>query len=177
MLSAEQVAQFHEQGFLNSGLVLGDNEVELLRRELERVIEQHDSLERKPVLFRNLSRHKDVAVWQIVNIWMASEPFRQLMMHRKITEEVVQLSAASPIRIWHDQIVYKPAETGGVNMWHQDAPLWPVIEPMAGVAAWIALDDVDESNGCMSMVHRLSLLGRRHAIPRGPFRSCSARRI
>jgi ectoine hydroxylase-related dioxygenase (phytanoyl-CoA dioxygenase family) len=37
-------------------------------------------------------------------------------------------------------------------MWHQDAPLWPVIEPMGGVAAWIALDDVDESNGCMSMV-------------------------
>src|SRR5262249_12597926 len=47
---------------------------------------------------------------------------------------------------------YKPAEKGGVNMWHQDAPLWPSIAPMTEVTAWVALDDVDTDNGCMSMV-------------------------
>jgi ectoine hydroxylase-related dioxygenase (phytanoyl-CoA dioxygenase family) len=37
-------------------------------------------------------------------------------------------------------------------MWHQDAPLWPILAPMTEVSAWVALDDVDESNGCMRMV-------------------------
>lgn len=91
-------------------------------------------------------------VWQIVNIWMASPAFRRLLEHPKITSEIAQLTDAGELRVWHDQIQYKPADTGGVNGWHQDAPAWPVLAPMTEVSAWVALDDVDESNGCMSMV-------------------------
>ena len=47
----------------------------------------------------------------------------------------------------------KPAEIGGVNMWHQDSPYWPILTPKTSqVTAWVALDDVDEGNGCMRMV-------------------------
>ena len=91
-------------------------------------------------------------VWQIVNIWMASRPFRRLLEHPKITADIAQLTGSKELRVWHDQIQYKPAEQGGVTSWHQDAPAWPVIAPMTEVSAWVALDDVDESNGCMSMV-------------------------
>jgi phytanoyl-CoA hydroxylase len=56
------------------------------------------------------------------------------------------------LRIWHDQIQYKPPQTGGTTHWHQDAPLWPILAPMTEVTAWVALDDADVSNGCMSMV-------------------------
>lgn len=159
MLSYEQVKQFQHNGFLNGGRALDDEQVEVLRAELARVIEEHDTLANKPVLFRNLSQNDAAPVWQIVNIWQASGPFRALMHHPKITEEIAQLTGASTLRIWHDQIQYKPAETGGVNMWHQDAPLWPIIAPMTEVSAWVALDDVDESNGCMSMVPGSHLWG------------------
>lgn len=154
MLTAEQIAQFHENGFLNGGHVIGDEEVDVLRAELERVIENQDMLERKPVRIANLSGKAEAPVWQIVNIWEASDAYRDLMCNRKIAEDVAQLTGASELRIWHDQIQYKPAQIGGVNMWHQDAPLWPIIAPMTEVSAWVALDDVDESNGCMSMVPR-----------------------
>jgi ectoine hydroxylase-related dioxygenase (phytanoyl-CoA dioxygenase family) len=152
MLTQEQVAQFQRDGYLNGGKVIGDEEVEVLRDELKRVIENKDSLDRKPVMMTNLSGNDDAPVWQIVNIWQASEPFRVLMNNAKITEEIAQLTNADVLRIWPDQIQYKPAEVGGVNWWHQDAPLWPIIRPMTEVSAWVALDDVDESNGCMSMV-------------------------
>lgn len=152
MLSSEQVAQFKRDGFLNGGLVADEAEVEVLRDELKNVIENHDALERKPVLFRNLSGNDSAPVWQIVNIWQASDPFRDLMCNAKISCEIAQLTGAKELRIWHDQIQYKPSETGGINWWHQDAPLWPIIEPMTEVSAWVALDDVDEANGCMSMV-------------------------
>jgi ectoine hydroxylase-related dioxygenase (phytanoyl-CoA dioxygenase family) len=152
MLTAEQVAQFERDGFLNGGRALSDAQVNTLRSELARVIDNHGKLEREPVLFRNLSGNNAAPVWQIVNIWEASDAFAALIRNCKIAEEIAQLTQARELRIWHDQIQYKPAETGGVNWWHQDAPLWPIIEPMTEVSAWVALDDVDESNGCMSMV-------------------------
>lgn len=159
MLTEEQLKQFKAEGFLNGGKLLDADQVEILREELSRVIEGHDDLERKPVLFQNLGGNPQIPVWQVVNIWEASEPFAALMRHPKIIEDMVQLTGAGTLRIWHDQIVYKPAESGGVTWWHQDAPLWPIIQPMTEVSAWVALDDVDESNGCMSMVPGSHLWG------------------
>lgn len=153
MLSDEQIVAFKRDGYVNGGLALDDGEVEELRDELARVINDDGKEEvRQPVLLRNLSRDDDHTVWQIVNIWEASGAYKSLTRNEKIVEEIAQLTGASVLKVWHDQIQYKPSETGGVNMWHQDAPLWPIILPMTEVSAWVALDDVDESNGCMSMV-------------------------
>ena len=152
MLTSDQITQFERDGFLNGGQVLDDAQVEVLRDELKRVIERPETSRRKPVMLHNLTGNDQSPVWQVVNIWQASAPFEKLLHHRQITSDIAQLTGASTLRIWHDQIQYKPAATGGVNMWHQDAPLWPIIEPMTEVSAWVALDDVDEENGCMSMV-------------------------
>lgn len=154
MLSESQVAHFNQFGYVLGNKVLSDDEVESLRAETLRVIEQREQKDiRQPVLCHNMGQG-DSPIWQIVNIWMASEPFFKLISHPRITEEVAQLhDGANALRIWHDQIQYKPAGKGGVNMWHQDSPYWGILTPKhAQVTAWVALDDVDESNGCMSMV-------------------------
>ncbi len=153
MLRPDQIAQFHENGFLNGGRLLTDEKVDVLRDELVRVIEDKDRTDvKQPVLLHNFTGDESAPVWQIVNIWEASEPFGELIRSAKVAEGIAELTGSESLRIWHDQIQYKPAEVGGVNMWHQDAPLWPIIRPMTEVSAWVALDDVDEGNGCMSMV-------------------------
>ena len=153
MLSEQQVAAFQRDGYVSGGKVLDDDQVEELRGELARVIDDDGKEEvKQPVLLRNLSRDEAHPVYQIVNIWEASPAYQNLISMPKIVEEIAQLTGAAALKVWHDQIQYKPAETGGVNMWHQDAPLWPIILPMTEVSAWVALDDVDEGNGCMSMV-------------------------
>ncbi|MEM7029647.1 MAG: phytanoyl-CoA dioxygenase family protein [Chloroflexota bacterium] len=160
MLTEAQVSQFKQNGFLNGGIVLSEAEVEELRDELTRVIDQKDVEDiDQPVRIANLSGDDDKPVWQIVNIWMGSPAYKKLTAHPQITEGIAQLTEAMQLRIWHDQIQYKPAEVGGVNMWHQDAPLWPIIAPMTEVTAWVALDDVDEGNGCMSMIPGSHLWG------------------
>ena len=153
MLTSTQIEQFQADGFLNGGQVLSSDEVETLRDEVMRVIDdrERDDIP-QPVHVRNMSRDDSKAVWQIVNIWEASQPFRDLISRADITTGIAQLTGASELRIWHDQIQYKPQKTGGTTHWHQDAPLWPIIRPMTEVTAWVALDDADESNGCMSMV-------------------------
>lgn len=154
MLTEDQIAQFNTNGFALGNRVLTDDEVDVLRAEVMRVIEQRDRADApQPVLLRNLSGNDDAPVWQIVNIWAASEPFRRLVSHPRIVDGVAQLTGARELRLWHDQIQYKPPQKGGVNHWHQDSPYWPILTPKtAQVTAWVALDDVDEDNGCMSMV-------------------------
>jgi ectoine hydroxylase-related dioxygenase (phytanoyl-CoA dioxygenase family) len=126
--------------------------VRVLQEEVARVIRDAGAGGRQPVRIANLSGDPAHPVWQIVNFWEASDPFRALIYHPRIGEEMAQLTGARRLRIWHDQIQYKPAEQGGVNVWHRDAPLWPILAPMTEVTAWVALDDVDEGNGCMRMV-------------------------
>ncbi|HEX3814829.1 MAG TPA: phytanoyl-CoA dioxygenase family protein [Mycobacteriales bacterium] len=152
MLTEQQVARFQTDGFVKGERALDDVEVDALRAEMERVIGERDRADvPQPVQLSNLGT-EDRPVWQIVNIWQASKPYADLIRNPRITEEIAQLTEAAELRIWHDQIQYKPAQQGGTNTWHQDAPLWPVLRPNTQVTAWVALDDVDVSNGCMSMV-------------------------
>ncbi len=160
MLTQEQIEQFHANGFLNAGTVLTKTEVRNLREEVLRTIEDRDNQDiPQPVSCRNLSPKEEEPIWQIVDIWLCSEPFQKLIYHPAVTKGLAQLTDARELRVWHDQVQYKPPQKGGVNMWHQDAPLWPIIAPMTEVTAWIALDDADESNGCMSMVPGSHLWG------------------
>ncbi len=166
MLTQAQIDDFHRDGFLLGPKVLSDSEADTLCDELMRIIDEKDTAGvRKPVLVRNLRGDADdTPVWQVVNIWQASDAFHDAMAKPELVEMVAQLTGAKELRIWHDQIQYKPAEKGGVNMWHQDSPLWPILKPQTQVSAWIALDDVDESNGCMSMVPGSHLWGDQIAV-------------
>jgi len=156
MLSESQVAQFERNGFLNAGQVLADQEVQALSDALDAIIDKGpDGFaegEGRPVLFRDMTNGQGAPVWQIVNIWEASEPFRDLIAHPFIVKAICQLTGFDDLQVWHDQVQYKPAEAGGATTWHQDAPLWPSIEPMTPVSAWIPFDDAKIENGCMWMV-------------------------
>jgi phytanoyl-CoA hydroxylase len=153
MLNETQIHQFHRDGFLLGERVLDDQQVDALRSELARVIQdQNNPNVPQPVTLSNIGGEGS-AIWQIVNIWEASPTFQNLVHNPVIAGNVAQLLGAREVRLWHDQIQYKPAGTGGVNFWHQDSLYWPLVTPKnTQVTAWIALDDVDEENGCMWMV-------------------------
>ena len=146
--------RFQERGFAFGGQVLDAATVETLREEVLRVINDKDRADLpQPVLCRNFGESETQFIWQIVNIWQASEVFRELVFNSEIASMAAACIGAKELRLWHDQVQYKPAATGGVNAWHQDAPYWGAIKPKdKQVTAWIALDDADVDNGCMSMV-------------------------
>jgi len=154
VLTAEQVEQYRRSGFVNGGPVLDEAAVEALQREVLRVIDERENpAAAQPVLLRNLSGDDAQPIWQIVNIWQASPAFQALVTNRQVIAMAAQLSGAKQLRVWHDQVQYKPKEHGGRLHWHQDSPLWPVLQPKdAQITAWIALDDAEADNGCMVMV-------------------------
>ena len=160
MLSPTQLDFFARNGFVKGSQIIDATRADELCDEVLRVIHDHQNhvvATRQPIKVSNLSGNEDAPVWQIVNIWEGSDAFEQLIHNPILAEEVGQLMEAAmgarEIRLFHDQIQYKPAQKGGVNMWHQDSPYWPVLQPKdVQLTAWVALDDADEENGCMSMV-------------------------
>jgi phytanoyl-CoA hydroxylase len=160
MLTKQQLNEFEEKGFIKGDVVLSEEEVDRLRDELDLVMEGKSV--KKPVLNRNLlddsnqdygmSMSQSKKVVQIVNIWMASDAYFNHACNQTICEDIAQLCKSDTLRIWHDQIQYKPPVTGGPTAWHQDHPAWPIIQPADLVSAWVALDDATIENGCMWMV-------------------------
>ncbi len=160
MLNSTQLESFARDGFVKGSQIIDNAQADVLCDEVLRVIADFQNgveAEKQPVQVCNLSGDENAPVWQIVNIWEGSPAFEALIHNPILAEEIGQLMGAAmdahEIRLFHDQIQYKPAQKGGVNMWHQDSPYWPVLQPKdVQLTAWVALDDADEENGCMSMV-------------------------
>jgi phytanoyl-CoA hydroxylase len=153
-LTPQQVALYRRNGFVNAGQVIADAEVTRLQEELARVLRDRVQTELpQPYRLANFTGDEAHPLWQIVNIWQASEAFLDLLFNPRIITAVQQATGAAGLRLWHDQIQYKTAGGGGVNPWHQDNPYWAPIAPAdTQITAWLALDDVEDDNGCMSMV-------------------------
>jgi ectoine hydroxylase-related dioxygenase (phytanoyl-CoA dioxygenase family) len=152
MLSNEQIRSFRENGFLPVGKVLDDEQVESLRAALAAVMEGQSAA--RPERITNMTGNPDQVVVQVVNIWAADPRFRAHAANPTLCAMAAQLMATDVVRVWHDQIQYKPARSGGPTNWHQDHPYWPILQPADLVSAWVALDDATIENGCMRMVPR-----------------------
>ena len=153
LLTPEQIAQFHRDGFLNyTTPVVTEAELIALKMALKRVTE--GTSEKSAESNRNISwgQDKGFVVQQVVNIWEAEDAFKQHLYNERIVPLIAQLMGTDTVRVWHDQIQVKPARHGGPTTWHQDHPYWPVIQPADLISAWMALEDATIDNGCMWMV-------------------------
>ena len=154
MLTPAQVAAYERDGHVALDRpVFSDEEVERLRQALDQVIA--GQAPGQPVLLRNLAGgdlNAAAVVIQIVDIWQAHPAFAQHIRRPELVAMVAQLCPTDTLRVWHDQIQYKPPEVGSATRWHQDFPAWPVLTPGDQCTAWVALDDATLANGCLRFV-------------------------
>lgn len=159
MISQEQIAFFQENGYLRYGRVLDAAEVEIYRTGLDETIDEEmrggrdDEPEfkyghRRKGMEQNLEGR---AIVQYINMWKRNEAYRNLLHHPVITGVAKALLGAPRLRLWHDQIISKPPRENGHFHFHQDFYLWPLQDPNI-LTCWLALDDVDPSNGSMHVL-------------------------
>ncbi|HEV7224522.1 MAG TPA: phytanoyl-CoA dioxygenase family protein [Pirellulales bacterium] len=172
-LSEEQLASFHERGYVAGVRVLGESQVDRLCEELHELTDpahpgnglfyeynSNESVDRSKVLFHALGA------------WRIAPGFHDILWNPAFTVPASQLLGGA-VRFWHDQLFCKPARHGGVVAWHQDYSYWTRTQPLAHLTCWIGLDDATRDNGCLQYVpgsHRWQLLpvtglaGDMHAI-------------
>ncbi|QDU98349.1 phytanoyl-CoA dioxygenase family protein [Lignipirellula cremea] len=160
-LTDEQVAFYHEHGYLTGVKILGAEQVDALRDELTPLFDPtHDGREWWYEYHANESGDPQNVLFHSLGAWRITPGFHDLLWHPAFTVPASQL-LGGPVRFWHDQLFCKPARHGGVVAWHQDYSYWTRTVPMAHLTCWIGLDDSTRENGAVHYVpgsHRWPLL-------------------
>ena len=86
-----------------------------------------------------------------------SNSFLEIGKNDEIVSQVKKILGPDII-LWGMHVMHKPAKTGKKIPWHQDGVYWP-INPKATCSVWIAITDVDTSNGCMQFVPKSHNIG------------------
>lgn len=167
-LTADEILEFSQKGFLRPGKVFTSAQVELLRAAFARAREREQAAGREydlldPTLWPEDEKpppEPGKTVGFLFNVWMDDNDYRQVAFNPTLARWAAQLLGARQVRLLEDNALFKEPGTGGTLHWHQDFPYWPLAQPNA-LTAWVPLDDTDESNGAMKMAAGSHLTGER----------------
>lgn len=148
MLCEEKIVEFQEKGFVDLGRVMSDEQADVMRERLYQVIEGKTPLPETLSMNYNPNR----VFIQVANVWEKDDLFKAHLYNPLLCEMVADAIGTDTLRVWHDQVLYKPPKVGGPTFWHQDFPNCLILQPADLVTAWVALNDADVENGCMWMV-------------------------
>lgn len=158
VLSNDEIARYRERGYVIPRYRLPGPLLERLRAGLEMV----------------LAKYTDVAQEDLANPHMipptrgaSVNPFMEAARHGPLLDMLEQLLGPDLI-LWITRILCKPAVNGREVPWHQDGEYW-LMRPLATCSAWIAIDPVSTTNGCMRFIpgsHRHEELYRHHQANR-----------
>jgi hypothetical protein len=160
-LTDEQIASYHQNGFLSGIDILTARQVEALRNEVAALA---DSKHPGNGLFyeyhSNESADPDTVLFHALGAWRIKPGLHDVLWAPAYRMAAAQLLGGA-VRFWHDQLFCKPPKHGGVVAWHQDYSYWTRTRPMSHLTCWIALDDATRDNGCVCYIpgsHRWELL-------------------
>ena len=168
-LTPEDFASYRKKGYWISPVLFNDEEVCSMRRELERICAGERDYDGFFWLSQPNFGTDGPAVRQVNNGWWINKVMRLTVKSPVIGYIGAQLMKTKEVRIWHDQMLWKPGlgVTGESDLsnnigWHQDYAHWQCANTTNFCTAWVALQDTDEFNGCMQLVTGSHHWGLRH---------------
>lgn len=164
-LTQEQVDFYQKNGYIQIKNLLSREEAEQMKQVMVKAIEKYDRElgEAAHIRGENADEFKSAyqrVLNQKVNLWKVDEDMKRVVFDERFAEIARQLVGCETLRIFHDHALLKmPGADSKPTPWHQDTVYWPMNEDGA-LSIWIAFDDVDETNGCMSFIPETRNLGR-----------------
>ncbi|MGA8807136.1 MAG: phytanoyl-CoA dioxygenase family protein [Thermoanaerobaculia bacterium] len=153
--TANDVAHYESHGWWISPPVLDDEALDELRFGIDRYYSGERDW-RLPIATvsdwtpadGDIVRQNDFASLQV-------QELRAFLRRPQIAMIAARLARTHSIRLFHDQIIYKPPHRPlhdtGIG-WHTDRAYWRTCTSMRMLTAWIPLYDVDESLGTMIVI-------------------------
>ncbi|MBM3960950.1 MAG: phytanoyl-CoA dioxygenase family protein [Planctomycetes bacterium] len=166
VLSGEEVAAFHRDGFLSVARMTTDREVERLREAYDELFARRAGRE-DGMHFDLADADEDDAVAclpQMIDPWRYSAAFRDTVFEANALAVSRQLFG--PEASMHgSHAILKPAHIGCETPWHQDEAYWAPELDYRALSALMPLQEATIENGCMWFVpgsHRRDLLPHHH---------------
>ena len=148
IITSEHARRFREEGFFVLERALPERDLEMLRGECRRFIDERDEeMDRLGVdqidLDRRGSRY-------FVHAYGKS-PEVERFLASELMVRIAQTALGDTVHLFNEQYVVKAAEHGLAFSWHQDGGFieYPHRPYLTG---WIALDDVTEANGTVYLL-------------------------
>lgn len=165
-LSADEILEFSQRGFLRPGRILDMDGVEKMRASLDEARRrEHEAGREYDLLDPELWPEDDKpppepgkSVGFLFNLWLWNAEWRELAFSPTLAKWASQLIGSRQVRLLEDNALYKEPGSGGSLKWHQDHPYWPLAQANS-LTAWVALDDVTVDNGAMRMAAGSHLTG------------------
>ena len=153
-LTQDQVRHYHQHGYVAGPRVLDDAQIDRLTSRFEEIIHGRvpfpDHLLGETVV--KAKEKGQLPSVKVVNLFRHDEVFAE-MIHHELIGSVAHDLFEGPVRIWEDQVIYKPAfDNDAVLGWHRDYTYWDHVGPADLGTCWIALDDATVENGCMYVI-------------------------
>jgi phytanoyl-CoA hydroxylase len=142
--------QFERDGFVIVSQLITPAEAAALKAEARRVLDEVAAEAR--ARGENSPRFLQTGVY--VGMSIRSEVFRRFNRDQRVLDLLEPIIGPN-IMFWSDKVVFKSEDTTYGTPWHQDWPYWKGLHK---INVWVALDDADETNGCLKLVrgsHRL----------------------
>ena len=161
-LGADELRSFEENGFVAGVRVLEGASLEAVREAVERL--RGGDSPHSELLYETdeeYARDPERSTFHCLGGWRVEPALHDLVFHPALTVPAAQLLGLDRLRLWHDQLFYKPPRHLGVVAWHQDFSYWTRTLPMRHVTVNVVLDDTSLENGCLHYVpgsHRWPLL-------------------
>lgn len=164
-ITQEDKRVFDRDGYWISPKLLTDDQIARLRQAHDRIWARDYDGDGYPMNHFGSIKNPD-ALRKLDNGWWINDEVRSVITSPHIGELAADLLETDEIRLWHDQIIYKPGvgdrdtPVGNVG-WHQDYGYWQCSSNANMVTVWIALQDTDLTNGGMMTIlgsHRWGLV-------------------
>lgn len=154
--TSQDIEFFQREGYWLGPKVLDDERIDRLRAAMDRTYACNYETGLPPWSSSWKPGDDPTALRKMDNCHWSDLTLRSLATDETIGAMCAKLLATDEIRLWHDQLLYKPGggKTSGNVGWHQDYYYWQCADRPEMVTAWIAFDDVTVENGCMYVVPR-----------------------
>ncbi|MDB5056222.1 MAG: phytanoyl-CoA dioxygenase, partial [Bacilli bacterium] len=155
-ISEQDRQVFERDGYWISPKLIDDEQIERLRHAHERIWSGDYDGSAYPMGGNWVNRNPE-ALRKFDNGWWINDEVRNVVTDPFIGELSADLLGVDEIRLWHDQVIYKPnvgnKETNVGNVgWHQDYGYWQCTSTNNMMTVWIALQDTDLANGGMMTI-------------------------
>ncbi|SFI63348.1 Ectoine hydroxylase-related dioxygenase, phytanoyl-CoA dioxygenase (PhyH) family [Paenibacillus sp. UNC496MF] len=144
MLTAEQLEQYREKGYVVLEDVFGAEEMDRIRGIIDAYdLEGEEALKRGSKGFNNIPNQINFTC----NLTRRDKELESFIGDQRFVDLTTGVLGPD-IRLYWDQSVYKRPEAKRDFPWHQDNGYVPT-DPVEYMTCWLALDDATVENGCI----------------------------
>jgi hypothetical protein len=153
----DDVAFYREHGYYVSGKIFSEEEIDDFAFGSERYYagERDFCLPPSVKAFEGWKPEDGESLRINDYVSLQNTALSELVRHPLIGAIAARLSGSPSIRLWHDQMIYKPVaevsrETG--IGWHTDRAYWMTCASVEMLTAWIPFHDCDETMGTLMVI-------------------------